>query len=312
MRSWFVIPAMGVACGGAAVGLGLSPTLGLAGAAIAAVIRMLAGDSPAALSGAVLAPLLAVATWADAGGALVRAAIAIAAAGWTITELARSPDGRASEAMNDNAPPVEATIPYSPWLALGPAALAAILEPGCVALVAIAGARLITAPGRRTQWALAAPLVGAFLILFAALAGTTWHGLGAVWFARAAHPTALAGIAGHAGEVLGPLTAVAALAGLSALTRPRYAEIALAACIAGCALVDVRAGALGPASIGLAALLAGLALGRLAALIRVPSGQAITGAAFGVLVMFAPAWTAIEIALAHGEPASLHTGQASR
>lgn len=325
MRSWFVIPAMGVACGGAAAALGGSPVLGLAGAAIAAVIRVLAGDSPAALSGAVLAPLLAIATWADTGGALVRAAIALAAAGWTITELARSPDGAPQIATaNDNAPPAAIAIPYSPWFAVLPATLAAVLEPSCTPLIALAGARLITAPGLRSRWAFAVPVAGALAFLLAVLAGTTWRGLGALWFATAAHPVALPVVAARAADALGPLTAVAALAGLASLARARLAELALAACVAGALLVDIRAGALGPVSVGLAALLAGLAIGRLAALIRLPSGQAITGAACGLLVMFPPAWTAIAAAAASTERASPiskdhpltdappHTGRASR
>jgi hypothetical protein len=310
MRSWFVIPAMGGACGGAAVALGGSPVLGLAGAAIAAVIRVLAGDSPAALSGAMLAPLLAVATWADTRAGLVRAAIALAAAGWTITELARSPDGRTTlgtqPTANDNAPPTTLSIPYSPWFAVLPASLAALLAPSCAPLIAIAGARLVTAPGRRSRWALAVPTVGALACLLAVLGATTWRGLGALWF-PAAHPTPLFTVAERAGELLGPLTAVAALAGLASLTRARLAELALAACVAGALLVDIRAGTPGPVTVGLAALLAGLAVGRLAALIRLPAGQAITGAVCGLLVMFPPAWTAIDAATT--EPASVPTSK---
>ena len=41
------------------------------------------------------------------------------------------------------------------------------------------------------------------------------------------------------------------------------------------------------------ALLAGLAIGRLAAMIRIASGQAITGATIGALALAAPAWTAL-------------------
>jgi hypothetical protein len=300
MRSWVVIPAMGVACGGAAVALGVSPVVALAGAAIAAVVRVLAGDSPAALSGAVLAPILAVASLAGAGDALVRSAIAVAAAGWTIAELARTADG----APGDPDPPAG---PTSPLVAVLPALIAAILDPSFVALVAITGARLVLTPWQRPRGVLIVPLAGALAIALAVLAGTSWPALGARWFGTAAHPVALPVLAARAGAALGPLTAVAALAGLASLVRARYAELALAASVIGAVLVDLRAGSLGVASIGLAALLAGLAIGRLAALIRIPSGQAITGATIGVLVIFPPAWTAIE----HRPPAA-HSGQASR
>ena len=295
MRSWFVIPAMGVVCGGAAVALGLSPVVALTGAALAAVVRVLAGDSPAALTGAVVAPILAVASFAEAGGELGRAAIALAAAGWTVAELAR-PTGTTSDEAGAT----------SPLVAVLPAVLASILDPSFVALIAIAGARLLTTPWPRPRWVLAVPVAGALAIVLAVLAGTTWPALGARWFGGAAHPVSVAALAGLAGATLGPLTAVAALAGLAALVRTRYAELALAAAFAGTILVDLRAGAFGPTSIGLAALLSGLAIGRLAAMIRIPSGQAIAGATIGVLVVVPPAWTAV------ARSSAAHTGQASR
>ena len=106
---------MGVVCGGAAVALGLSPAVALTAAALAAVVRVLAGDSPAALTGAVVAPILAVASFAEAGGELGRAAIALAAAGWTVTELAR-PAGA----------PNAQGVTTSPLVAVLPAAVAGI------------------------------------------------------------------------------------------------------------------------------------------------------------------------------------------
>lgn len=279
VRSWFVIPAMGVASGVAAVALGATPAMALTGAAIAAVIRVIDGETPAALVAAVLAPLLAVASLT---GVAPRAALALAAAGWTITELARE-DG-------------------SPLVALLPAGIAALLDPSFVALPAIAGTRWLLAPGLRPRWALAVPAAGVLAILVAVLAGAR---LG--WFATPAHPVHPATLAARLGEALGPLTAVAALAGLFSLVRPTLAMLALAAALVGALLVDLRAGTPGAATIGLAALLSGLAIHRLAALIRLPAGQAITGATIGVLVILPPAWTAI----AERAPAA-HIGHASR
>jgi hypothetical protein len=294
---------MGLVCGGAAVALEISPVVVFAAIALAAVVRVLAGDSPAALTGAVFAPILAVASFAEAGGELGRAAIALAAAGWTVTELARLPGE-----------------PASPLAAVLPATIAAILDPSFAALVAIAGVRLVilqgspraresrgTTPWQPSRWVLAVPGAGVLAIVLAVLAGTSWPALGAPWFGAAANPVSVARLAGLAGTTLGPLTAVAALAGIPALARPRYAELAIAAAIAGAILVDLRAGTFGPTSIGLAALLSGLAIGRLAAMIRIPSGQVIAGATAGVLVVIPPAWTA----LAH-RPASPHIGHASR
>jgi hypothetical protein len=281
---------MGVVCGAAAIALGLSPLVALTGAALAGVIRVLAGDSPAALTGAVLAPVLAVASFAEAGGELARAAIALAAAGWTVTELARPAEAEAS-----------------PLVAVLPAVIAGVLDPSFVALIAIVGVRLVTPYRPRPRWVPAVPVGGVLAIVLAVLAGTAWPTLGARWFGAAGHPVSVATLAGFAGATLGPLTAVAALAGLTALARPRHGELALAASVAGAILVDLRAGTFGATSIGLTALLAGLAIGRLAAMIRIPSGQAIAGATIGVLVVVPPAWTAV----AHRASAA-HTGHASR
>jgi hypothetical protein len=303
---------MGVACGGAAVAAGGSPLVALTAMALAAVIRVLAGDSPAALSAAVVAPILAVASFADAGGEPVRAALALAAAGWTIVELARTPGATAPAGQPSDHRPDAALGGSlgSPMIVVAPAVIAGVLDPSYVALVAIAGASLVTRRWRRPRWAAAVPVAGALAIALAVVAGTSWPALGARWFGAAPHPVAASGLAGFAGLVgaaLGPLTAVAALAGLASLARARYAEAAVASAVVGAALVDVRAGALGPASIGLAALLAGLAIGRLAAMIRIPSGQAIAGATLGLLVAAPPAWSAFE-----HRPPPAHTGQASR
>lgn len=275
MRSWVVIPAMGAVAGGAAVALGLTPWLALAGAALAAVIRVVAGDAPGALCGAVLAPSLAVASLADASPPSVRGVIALAAACWVVVELARAPESA-----------------IAARLAVFPAVVAAVLDPSFVALVAITGLHLWMARGPR--WSLAALVLGCVAVGVALLAGTVWTGLGAHWFAAPAHAVPSATLAARIGDALGPLTAVAALAGLSALVRVRFAELALAAGVVGALLVDARAGGPSTATLGLAALLAGLAIDRLAGLIRIPAGQAITGATVAALVVLPPAWTAVE------------------
>jgi hypothetical protein len=324
---------MGVSCGGAAVALGMTPAVGLVAAACAAVIRVLDGDSPAALTAAVVAPVLALASFADAGGELTRTAIALAAVGWTVTELARQVDPtedalrRADNAGRSGATsrePALATPSPSlrPLVAVLAAVVAAVLDPAFVVLVAIAGARLVTLTPR-PRWVVGVPIAGVVAILVAALAGTVWTGLGARWFGAAAHPASVAALAQAAAAALGPVMAVAALAGIAALARPRYAELALGAAIGGAILVDLRAGVVGLASVGLAAVLAGLAVGRLAALIRLPSGQAVTGAVAGLLVILPPAWTAFERQTQRGHSAHFghsahaghpgaHTGYGSR
>jgi hypothetical protein len=280
---------MGAASAAAAVALRVGAPqaivpVALAGAAITAAIRALVGDSPASLTGAVIAPLLMIASLFDPGLGhghgieLVRACVAIAAAAWTVVELARPTS--------------------SPLVAVLPAAIASILDPSFVALVAIAGARLMTAPWQRPRWVVAVPILGGLAVVLAVIAGTAHGGslaaLGDRWCGAPAHRIAAGSLATLAGDVVGPLTAVAALAGLAVLARLRHAEIAIAACVAGAILVDLRAGAIGPSLIAIAALCAGLAVGRVAGLIRLASGQAIVGAAVGVLLVVPPAWTAIE------------------
>lgn len=297
MRSWLVIPAMGVASAIAAAGLGeRAPAeliaCGVAGAALAAAVRALIGDSPASMAGAVLAPLLMIAMLFDPalGGASVRAWIAIAAVGWSVVELARPTT--------------------SPLVALLPATVAAVLDPSFVALIAIAGVRLVTAPWERPRWAIAVPIAGVLLAALALIAclaeGGAFAALGDRWTGHPASGIGLAGLIARGAHTIGPVVAVAALAGLAVLARPRHAEIAVAVCVAGALLVGMRTGGAGPSLIGLAALTAGLAVGRFAGSIRLGAGQVMAGATAAVLLLVPPAWTAIE----HG--ASVQVSRDSR
>lgn len=259
----------------------------LVGAGFAAAIRALAGDSRASLAALAVAPLLAIASIAEHTGISLLPCVALAAMCWTVAELTRTTS--------------------SPLVAMLPATIAAVLEPAAVALIAIAGTRLVTAPWQRPRWAIAVPIAGGVAVLLAVIAGAAQGGmfatLGAHWFgstpaaAQASLPSALA-------DALGPFTAVAALAGLGIIARVRLAELAVATCIVGALLVDVRAGAIGPSTLGLAALCAGLAIGRFAGLVHLSSGQAIAGATAGMLLLVPPAWSAIE----HGPRVSVVAG----
>ena len=283
---------MGVVSAGAAIGLGERTVIeivacGFAGASVTATIRALIGDSPASLAGAVLAPLLMIAMLFDPaiGGASARAWIAIAAVGWTLVELARPTT--------------------SPLVAVLPATVAAVLDPSFVALIAIAGARLVTAPWERPRWAIAVPVLGGLLAVLAVIAclahGGAFAALANRWTGFAADPIGLGQLVGRGAQVIGPMIAVAALAGLIVLVRTRHAELAVAVSIAGALLVGMRTGGSGPSLIALAALTAGLAVGRFAGAIRRPAGQALAGATASVLLLVPPAWTAIE----HGRPTQI-------
>lgn len=286
---------MGAASAAAAAAVGplaIAPILavGLAGAALTATVRALAGDSPASLTGAVLAPLLLIAQLFDPAYAhgldLIRACVSIAALGWTVVELARPST--------------------SPLVALLPAVVAAILSPGNVALVAVAGARAITSPWERPRWAFALPVLGALAILIAVLSGIAHDGmlraLGDRWAGAAAHRCSPATLLELAAATLGPITAVAALAGLPWLCRARHGEIALGAAGLGAVLLGLRSGVVAPELVALAALSTGLAIGRFAGLVRMSSAQAILGATASLLVVLPPAWTVVE----HGTRPPIH------
>ncbi len=285
---------MGAASAAAAAGLGAlaaGPVLavGLAGASLAAAVRALAGDSPASLTGAVLAPLLLIACLFDPklahGVPVIRACIALAAAGWTVFELARPTT--------------------SPLVALLPAIIAAVLSPAYVALVAIAGSRLVTAPWQRPRWAVGVPIAGVLALALAVIAGLAFHGslaaFGDAWCGAPRAPRGLGSLLELSGTTLGPITAVAAVAGLSFLARLRHAELAVGTILLGALLVSVRTGAVDPSLIGVAALSSGLAVGRLAGMIRLAAGQAVAGATIAFLVLAPPAWTVIE----HGSRVSV-------
>ncbi len=253
-------------------------TAGLAGAACAGAIRAIAGDAPAALAGAVVAGLLAIALFAEHGLVRPVPCLALAAAAWTVIELARTTT--------------------SPLVAMLPAVVAAILEPAAIALLPIAGTRLLTSPWQRPRWAIAVPIAGALAVVLAVIAGAAHDGafasLGARWFGARAASLPAATLLEAVGNSLGPIVAVAALAGVGLIMRVRLAELAIATCILGALLVDLRGGSVGPATLGIAALCAGLAIGRFAATIRIVPLQAIAGATAGVLLLVPPAWTAIE------------------
>lgn len=280
VRAWLVIPAAGVVAGSAGVVLGVTPLVGIAGAALAAAVRAVAGEGPAAIAAASAAPLLLVAALADERPVAVRAVLAIAAAAWTIAELARPS--------------------RYPLVVLVPALAAAVLDPALAVLVVIAGVHVVRAADQ-PRWALATPLVGGAVIALAVLAGTVWPALGDAWFATPAHPVAIDRLAWLGADALGPVLAVAAVAGFALVMRPRLGEIAIAAACVGAALADLRAGAIEPVTLAAAALLAGLAIARLAAMIRVPSGQVIVAVATGALLIAPPAWTSVERHASHAQ-----------
>jgi len=191
-----VIPAAGAAAGALAAAAGhtapplLLASAALAGAAVAAAVRAQCGESPAALAAAALAPLVAIASMIDALGV---PALAVAAAAWTLAELARPT--------------------RTPLVALLPAAVAAVLAPAFVVLLPIAATRL---PGRVR---LPAQIAGGLACL------------GVLLYAGPPASPDPAALARALGDALGPLLAVAALGGLVLIARARADVVACVAAV---------------------------------------------------------------------------------
>lgn len=341
-----MVPIVGVVAGAVAAALGARGfeigCAALAAASVVHALRALAGEEPAAIAGAVAGGLLAVVAIVEDGRlahhGLAVPWLAVAAAAWTVAELARPT--------------------ATPYVALAPAIAAALLEPAFVALPAIAGARLVrpskevleaalraqlhvdsrpvgqlplkgvpqsgpvkatqsgpvkakprgresgpTAipkpprPGLPPRWVIAVPIAGAFLVVIAIVAGTAHSGsfgsLGQAWFGpRLADAPPLDALA-HLAEALGPIAVVAVIGGLAVLARVHLASLAVFACAIGSVFVDLRAGVPGAATLGLAALCAGVGITRLAGTIRIRSGQAITAAMCGAILLVPPVWTVI-------------------
>jgi hypothetical protein len=282
VRPWLVIPAVAVAAGAVAGVVSHVPIVAvvaaLLGAALAAAIRAFVGaDGPATVAVAAGAAL-GVLGWLELGGG-ARAAMAGAAAMFAICELALAKDPTASR-----------------WPAVVAAGVAGVLDPAYAALVAIAGAQLVAMPAARARWTIALPIAGVAMALVAVLAAFAHHGtlaqLELAWAGHApGHGVAIATL-GRAGDLLGPLTSVAALAGLAlCAARGRMTAVAVVAVVAFTALATLGNVAVDPATPIVAALGAGVALGRIAALVRLPVGKTFVAATAGFVLVAVPAWT---------------------
>ena len=286
-KTWLAIPAVAVACAGMAAGIGLragtpDPEIiaatGLLAAALAAAVRAFAGPSLAAAVAGVAAALLGALTVLELRDlVLARAALAAAAAMFTICELVRP------------MPPEESPLP-----SIGAAILAAALDPSFVALVPITGWRYVRGPWSRPRGALALPILGLLACVTAAVSAivpsTMLHELWTAWTQRDAAVHSPLAVIVQLGDVLGPITAVAALGGLGVCaTRGRLAVVSVASITVGALASDLALGSVGAGLPAIAALGAGVAIARLTAMIRWPAGQAFVGATAGFMMVFAPA-----------------------
>ena len=288
LRPWLVIPAIGLASTAAAAASGRSLDEALAtaalGAAIAAAIRAFVGPSAPAAIAAAAGALLGVLAFVELGDAPIRGALAGAAAMFAICELAR------------------AKLPSaSPLPAMGAALVAGVLDPSYVALFAVAGAHLVSTPWSRPRWVIALPIAGVLAIVLAAVAALLHGRVWTAWLGHVPRAIAIRTTIAGAGELLGPLTLVAAVAGLAiCATRGRFAVAAVAAVVVGSIGVAFAGAAVASAIPIVAALGAGVAIGRLAAMIRWPVGQTFLGATAGFVMLVVPAYELLVGSLARG------------
>jgi hypothetical protein len=275
VRPWFVIPLLGVAGAATAYLTTHDPVIalavGLCGAALAAAIRAFLGP---ALVGAIAAAggaTLGVIDLVEAAPHL-RAALAGAAGLFALSELAR--------ARSPNA---------SPLPAAGAALLAAALDPSYIGLVAVSGVVWLIAPVPRPRGVIALPILGGLATVLAIVLAcghsAAWH----AWLGHAtAHRDPLATLL-RAGDLVGPVAACAGLAGVVVcLVHGRLAAAAVASIVAVTAAISLAGGFVAPAIPLVAALGAGIAIGRLAALVRLPIGQAFVGATAGFVLAVVP------------------------
>jgi hypothetical protein len=186
-------------------------------------------------------------------------------------------------------PPEESPLP-----SIGAAVLACMLDPSFVALVPIAGWRYVRGPWPQPRGAVAVPILGAFACALAIVAAAApspfMHHVWTAWTQRDGVTHGPIAVMSATGDVLGPLTAVAALVGLGVcMTRGRLAIVSVSVIAVGAIAVDLALGSVGAAVPAIAALGAGVAIARLTAMIRWPAGQAFVGAVAGFMIVFTPA-----------------------
>lgn len=183
---------------------------------------------------------------------------------------------------------------WSPLPAVGASLLAALLDPSYIALPAIAGIRFMRGPWPQPRGSVALPIAGVLGIGLATIAALSHGGMFAdlwlAWSARTPAHAPIPDVLARAGDLLGPISAVAALAGIATCaTRGMFPATSVIGVAAGAIAVDLATGTLGTATPIVGALGAGVAIARLTTMVRWPAGQAFVGAAVGFMLVVAPA-----------------------
>ncbi len=226
-------------------------------------LRAFVGAGGIAAVAATTGAALGVLGWFELATPSVRAAIAGAAAMFAICELVRR------------------SADTSPWPAVGASALAAVLDPAYAVLPIVAAMAVVaSSPRRLKRWSIALAIgcgAVAVIVVLVHLGGVAPRHVGATLRAI--------------GDGIGPLTAVAAIAGIvQCASRGRSAAAAMLGVVALTAVFALANGRELPPVPIVGGLAAGVALGRLASLVRVPVGQAFVGATVGFVLVVVPAW----------------------
>jgi hypothetical protein len=155
---------------------------------------------------------------------------------------------------------------------------------------------LITGPWSLPRWTLLVPVLGvlvlALAVFTALLRDRALADLWTLWVARDVTGAAPLAMFTSTGDLLGPVTAVVAVAGLAVCAmRGVLAATAVGGVVIAAVGLDLVAGSTGSATLVCAALGAGSGIARFAALIRWPVGQTFVGAAVGAMLVVAPVWT---------------------
>jgi hypothetical protein len=176
---------------------------------------------------------------------------------------------------------------------IGAALVAGALDPSFVALIAITGVRFVCGRWARSRGAIVVPIVGALATVVALAAALTREGVFAElwvrWAGRTGDADAIV-LGERLGDTLGPLAAVAAVAGIGVCTtRGRFAAAAIVASLVGSLATDLACGTLGVATLALASVTTGVAIGRLAATLHWQLAQPFVGAVAGCVIVIGPA-----------------------
>jgi hypothetical protein len=281
VKSWIAIPVVAAVAAAIAFAIQEPPETACAiaalAAALAAVVRAFVGGSAAATVASTVAALLGALFVLELHD-IARDAFAAAAALFVISEIVRPQ-------------PVDA----SPLPSIGASLIAGVLDPSYIALVPVVGIRFILGAWSVPRGSVLLPIVGVLATGLAILAAAVpipelWQvWTGNMGFAPSHNPLQLAE---HVGEIVGPIAAVAAIAGFgTTASRGNYAIASVAAIVIGAVAVDIESGGVGVATLACAAFGAGLGIARLTAMLRWPAGQAAIGAAAGFMMLVAPALT---------------------